>query len=61
MGSVPLTAVLLDTHVLVWLLAGNERLGAKARAARWMMRCPIAGQRSRKTPTDPERAGYCGT
>lgn len=26
-------AVLLDTHVLVWLLQGNERLGQQARAA----------------------------
>lgn len=25
--------LLLDTHVLVWLLSGNERLGVKARTA----------------------------
>lgn len=34
-GSAPSSelAVLLDTHVLVWLLQGDERLGARARAA----------------------------
>lgn len=26
-----MSAVLIDTHVLVWLLAGNERLGTEAR------------------------------
>lgn len=26
-----MSAVLLDTHVLVWLLSGNSRLGAQAR------------------------------
>jgi PIN domain nuclease of toxin-antitoxin system len=33
MGSQPLSRVLLDTHVLVWLLAGNARLGKSARTA----------------------------
>lgn len=33
MGGQPLSAVLLDTHALVWLLAGNPRLGGKARKA----------------------------
>ncbi|MBA4093409.1 MAG: VapC toxin family PIN domain ribonuclease [Candidatus Accumulibacter sp.] len=28
----PLSAVLLDTHVLVWLLSGNNRLGSKSRS-----------------------------
>lgn len=28
-----MTAVLIDTHVLVWLLSGNERLGLQARKA----------------------------
>jgi len=28
-----LKPLLLDTHVLVWLLGGNERLGVKARTA----------------------------
>jgi PIN domain nuclease of toxin-antitoxin system len=28
-----LTALLLDTHVLVWLMDGNERLGGKSRHA----------------------------
>jgi PIN domain nuclease of toxin-antitoxin system len=27
-----LSGLLLDTHVLVWLMAGNERLGVKARS-----------------------------
>jgi PIN domain nuclease of toxin-antitoxin system len=31
MGGLPLSALLLDTHVFVWLLAGNERLGGQAR------------------------------
>jgi PIN domain nuclease of toxin-antitoxin system len=31
MGSHVLTAVLLDTHTLVWLLEGSERLGATSR------------------------------
>lgn len=31
MGGLPLSAVLLDTHALVWLLAGNERLGVRSR------------------------------
>lgn len=32
MGRLPVSAaVLLDTHVLVWLLEGNPRLGAEAR------------------------------
>lgn len=31
MGGLPLNALLLDTHTLVWLLAGNERLGMGAR------------------------------
>lgn len=31
MGGLPLSALVLDTHVLVWLLAGNERLGSRAR------------------------------
>lgn len=33
MGGLPLTPLLLDTHVLVWLLSGNDRLGAAAREA----------------------------
>jgi PIN domain nuclease of toxin-antitoxin system len=31
MGGLPLSPVLLDTHVLVWLMAGNPRLGEAAR------------------------------
>lgn len=31
MGGHSLNALLLDTHVLIWLLAGNERLGSRAR------------------------------
>ena len=27
----PLSAVLLDTHALVWLMSGNDRLGRQAR------------------------------
>ena len=33
MGGLPLSALLLDTHVFVWLLAGNQRLGPQARQA----------------------------
>lgn len=33
MGRLPLSPLLLDTHVFVWLLAGNARLGLKARSA----------------------------
>ena len=32
MESDALTNVLLDTHVLVWLLKGSEQLGATSRA-----------------------------
>jgi PIN domain nuclease of toxin-antitoxin system len=31
MGSIALMVTLLDTHVLVWLMEGNERLGQKSR------------------------------
>ena len=31
MGGIPLTALLLDTHTLVWLMEGNSRLGKRAR------------------------------
>jgi len=31
MGSVPVSVTLLDTHALVWLLAGSDRLGIQAR------------------------------
>ncbi|MBL8253386.1 MAG: type II toxin-antitoxin system VapC family toxin [Candidatus Competibacter sp.] len=31
MGSLSVSAALLDTHVLVWLLSGNARLGVQAR------------------------------
>lgn len=33
MGGRPLNAVLLDTHVLVWLLTGSDRIGPGARQA----------------------------
>lgn len=33
MGGRELNAVLLDTHALVWLLAGSDRLGANTRQA----------------------------
>lgn len=33
MGCLPLSPLLLDTHVLVWLLSGSDRLGARARQA----------------------------
>jgi PIN domain nuclease of toxin-antitoxin system len=31
MGSIALMVTLLDTHVLVWLMEGNERLAPKSR------------------------------